>query len=183
MVNGIDPDFKGLVDRDWVREKQRWLPFRTSAAFVSRRAFLETGGFLTGKHYGEDVELWTRMVLEGYRVTVLPEKVIKVHFRKNSLSRCRGFRQFLMDKFVREYDSVYFETGKHIDKNPADVFKEMPFRRQIYYYRQYQFGKWLARSQEAYMKRNWVVMIIFLAIAFLIDTPRLLRKINAFRHS
>lgn len=62
--------YRGIIDNPWVKGS----PFWTSAIGISKKAFEKVGGFDNRIIYGEDIDLWYRLMLEfpcAYEDTVL----------------------------------------------------------------------------------------------------------------
>ena len=54
------PNYRGIISNPWVKGS----PFWTSAVGISKKAFDSIGGFDNRIIYGEDVDLWYRLMLE-----------------------------------------------------------------------------------------------------------------------
>lgn len=60
IVPSLYPGHRGIIDNPWVKGS----PFWTSAIGISKKAFEQVGGFDNRIIYGEDIDLWYRLMLE-----------------------------------------------------------------------------------------------------------------------
>lgn len=59
-TSSLYPGYRGIIDNPWLKGS----PFWTSAIGISKNAFEKVGGFDNRIIYGEDIDLWYRLMLE-----------------------------------------------------------------------------------------------------------------------
>lgn len=59
-IPSLYPGHRGIIDNPWIKGS----PFWTSATGISKKAFEKVGGFDNRIIYGEDIDLWYRLMLE-----------------------------------------------------------------------------------------------------------------------
>ena len=158
-----------------------WVSPSSSGFVVEREILIKVGGYKEGWEYGSDMELYSRLLQQGYDMISLREPLANYRLRSGSVSgRDRMVRPFLF-RCIRE-NALRKRRGERelfLEEYLDTVFDKLPILEKLNIRRECMEYFYWRKTGESWLNDAPVKAVIFGIIALLLDPKVFIGKIRA----